>query len=162
MCEANSNCILKSINYNLVSDFKMPPPWNFHILLQPGKHRLNTFPYKVKRNNYSRISNFSFQFIIPIVSVIWSNSTTINHTKAICWSSTPNPLPRKMVVNPHTKRKHKIRWCSFISVVQRKGGQHDTVKQTKWRLPFLYFKSHCRWWIWASDIVDMEGIMRRI
>jgi len=27
----------------------------------------------------------------------------------------------------------------------------------KWRLPFLYFKSPCRQWVWASDIDDMEG-----
>jgi len=38
-------------------------PWNLHILLQPGTHRLNTFPRKVKRNRYNRISNLSFQFI---------------------------------------------------------------------------------------------------
>jgi len=62
MCAANSNCILKSVNYKLASDLKNAPlkfahasaTWNTqtqHISLQSQKKQLN------------RSSNSSFHFI---------------------------------------------------------------------------------------------------
>jgi hypothetical protein len=52
-----------------------------------------------------------------------------------CWSSTPNPPTRKMVVKPCTNRNRKMWWCSilheeqlFIIVTLRNNGKHEIVK----------------------------------
>lgn len=52
-----------------------------------------------------------------------------------CWSSTPIPPSRKMVVKPCSNRNSKMVWCSilheeqlFIFVTLRNNGKHEIVK----------------------------------
>jgi len=59
----------------------------------------------------------------------------VNSRGPFCWSSTPNPPTRKMVVKPCSNRNRKMMWCSilheeqlFIFVTLRNNGKHEIVK----------------------------------
>jgi hypothetical protein len=54
--------IIKSMHHHLVSDINIGPSI-LCTLLQPGRHRLDTFPGEVERNSSKSVLNLLFQFI---------------------------------------------------------------------------------------------------